>query len=208
MNATTAKIFVIEDDPGMRQSLCVVLEASGFTTQGYASAEEYLANDDSAARCIVLDLRMGPMSGLQLIQYLRGQHIEIPIIVVSGFGTVETAVSAMKLGAVEFFEKPVNPRDLIDGVKLAIANDEMRKSRETNLRAIHQRLATLSLRERELLGLLVEGKSSKQIALKLNRSVKTIENHRSSLLIKMRVQNVAALVALTVYANPSQLPPV
>jgi two-component system, LuxR family, response regulator FixJ len=144
----------------------------------------------------VLDLRLPGQSGLQLLEGLRSRHIDIPVIMISGHANVSTAVGSMKLGAVDFLEKPVQHDVLLDHVRAALAGAAARREKAGEARKIRACFAALTARERELVVALAKGKSSKMIAAEIGLSVKTVENHRSHLLEKTGAQNVAQLVTM------------
>jgi FixJ family two-component response regulator len=195
-------VFVVDDDGGMRKSLRILMESAGLQTRLFASAEELLeAQIADQHGCLVLDLRLPNMSGLQLLERLRAQRIDTPVIMLSGHGTIPTAVQGLKLGAVDFLEKPADPRLLVERVQQAIALDRTCRQKSQDLAHIHARFANLSEREREVLAALAKGKSSKMIAVEIGRSRKTVEFHRSRLLVKTGAENVADLVRMATLAG-------
>lgn len=197
-----ATVFVVDDDPGIRDSLRMVLEAAGFRVEAFESAEQFLAAyPDDPGGCIISDVRMNGMSGLELLEHLINRSVTTPVIMLTGHGDVPTAVYSMKLGAADFVEKPVQRHDLISRIRAVLADAEKRRSRHTEAAQARERLATLTARERELLRALAEGKSSKQIAAELDLSLRTVENHRAHLLAKSGAENVADLVRLSVLAE-------
>lgn len=204
MTADTEKpiVFMIDDDPGVRTSLSMTLAAAGFDVKEYPSAERFLAESTSAAvGCMVLDLRLGGMSGLELLQHMRRAEIHIPVIMITGHGDISVAVQTMKLGAVDFVEKPLNPRALVERVQTAIRGEiERREANHHRIKAA-ERLASLSVRELEVLRHLAVGRSSKQIAVDLQISANTVDNHRAHMLEKTGAENIADLVRLATLAG-------
>lgn len=192
MNAG-ATVFVIDDDPSVRDSLAALLEAEGFHVAAFEGAEAFLASWRHVPRsCLVTDVRMPGMDGLALQQALKSRGVRIPIIVVTGHGDVPLAVKAMKAGAVDFLEKPYDDVAMIEAVRAAIeANGTPATSAPAN-----GTLSMLSRREREVLDLIIEGDANKVIAFKLGISERTVEVHRARLMAKMRARSVAELVRL------------
>jgi two-component system response regulator FixJ len=195
-------VFVVDDDAGMRNSMNILLEEALLHCAAYDSAGAFLADyHRDLPGCLLLDLHMPGMSGMALIEQLRAQEHLLPVIVVSGTGTIMKVVQGMKLGVVDFLEKPVNPRALIPKVNAAIALDSKRRTDATSQAAMRRRLSHLTLREGELLELVVCGETNKSIASKLNISIKTVENHRARIMEKTGSRKVADLVRLSHLAN-------
>lgn len=207
--APVACVFLVDDDPGIRDSLQMVFAAAGLLTRAFESAEQLLTHAETssapslsgAAGCLVLDLRLGGMSGLELLQQLRARRCEIPVVMISAHGDVAAAVTSMKLGAVDFVEKPFEPHELVSRVRLALERDTQARSQAQRRDAARSRLGTLTDRERELVGWLVTGRSSKQIAALLNISIRTVENHRSHILAKVGAENIADLVRIAMISE-------
>lgn len=188
--ASTA--FLVDDDEQLRRSLEVLVRQSGLAARGFVSAEDFLAKVDARQPgCLVLDLKMPGMSGLDLLDQLRRSGYTLPVILVTGFADVPTAVRAIKQGAIDVVEKPYDPDDLLDRIRAMIDSD--RQQRFTGSR-MSTRLASLSGRQREVMQLLLAGKSTKEIAVDLNISPKTVEKHRAGLLVKMRADSVVDLM--------------
>ncbi len=195
-------VYIVDDDQAMRESLVAVLHTADLATQPFASAEEFLAHyQPSHPECMVLDLKMEGMSGTELQEHLAARCINVPIIFLSGHGDVATAVHAVKSGAVDFLEKPANPHKLVERVRSALEQDTSQHEQETQLSEFRARFETLSPREREVLELVVEGLTSKEIAAKLCRSEKTIHLHRARTMKKLGANNVADLVRLTTHSR-------
>jgi len=192
---TDQRVYIVDDDEAMRDSLLWLLESQGFAVTAYSSAEDFLAAcRDGMAGCIVLDVRMPGMSGLELYEKLNARHCTLPVIFITGHGDVPMAVSALKKGAVDFIEKPFGDKDMLRLIEQCLELD--RNNREKNQQGVAaaRRLAALTEREVEVMNLIVAGKLNKQVADVLNISIKTVEVHRSRIMNKMAVRTVAELV--------------
>jgi len=196
-------VFVVDDDAGVRKSICMALEAAQLAVRPYASAEEFLADYKNipSSGCLVLDLSMPGMSGLELLRHLRSQGMHLPVLIVSGTGTVPKAIEAMKLGVVDFLEKPADHRVVVQKVQEALAKDTMQRSSAAEIDAVRQRFAALTERERELLKLVINGRSNKQIAQDMGISIKTVANHRAHLMEKTGALNAADLTRISMIAG-------
>jgi FixJ family two-component response regulator len=202
MNTDDPKVFIVDDDPAVRRSTAMVLGAHGIQSVPFETADAFLEQFDPAQRgCVLLDLRMPGMTGEELLKTLRAGGVQIPVIVVTGHGDVPAAVRTMKLGLVDFLQKPVDQSILVEAVRTALKQDEKRRADEAVTQGATERLARLTPRERELLGFLAKGKTSKEIANALGVSVKTVDNHRAHLLTKLEASNVAELAAIAVRAG-------
>jgi two-component system, LuxR family, response regulator FixJ len=195
-------LFVVDDDRAMRESLSWLLDSVGLRVKSYATAADFLADHDPAQPgCLVLDVRMPGMSGLDLQAELARRGVELPTIVITGHAEVSMAVRAVKAGAIDFIEKPFSDQLLLDRVRQALEIDlearEVRRRREDARR----RLATLTAREREVLNLVVAGKANKEIASALGVSPKTVEVHRAHVMSKMCVDSLAELIRITLLAG-------
>ena len=195
-------VFVVDDDRAMRDSLSWLLDSVGLRVRSYATAAEFLADHDPAQPgCLVLDVRMPGMSGLDLQAELARRGVELPTIVITGHAEVSMAVRAVKAGAIDFIEKPFSDQLLLDRVRQALQIDlearDVRRRREDARR----RLATLTAREREVLDLVVAGKANKEIASALGVSPKTVEVHRAHVMSKMCVDSLAELIRITLLAG-------
>ncbi|MBI3785710.1 MAG: response regulator transcription factor [Deltaproteobacteria bacterium] len=202
--STESTVFVVDDDASMRESLCFLLQSVGLPCRTFSTAEEFLASyEASEPGCVVLDLRMPGMGGLALQDELNQRGVTIPIIFITAYGEVSTAVRALKRGAVEFLEKPFDDQTLVDQVKEALTLDlQQREADGRRARAVAL-LERLSPRQQQVMDLIVEGKSNKVIADVLNIREKTVEVHRAQLMRKLKVSTVAALLQL---AHDAQLP--
>jgi two-component system response regulator TtrR len=184
-----ATVFVVDDDPGVRRSMRWLLESDGLEVETHRTATEFLDEyDPERPGCLVLDVRMKEMNGLELQEKLVADGDCLPIIFVTGYGDVPTSVQAMKRGAVDFLEKPIADQGFVTRVHEAIDMDLRRRSMERQRRELLSRIKRLTPREREVMQGLLEGKPSKRIAAELGISVKTALRHRSRVLQKLRVQ--------------------
>jgi FixJ family two-component response regulator len=191
-------VFVVDDYAPGRRSISRLVRATGFVVAAFASAEEFLARyDPQAPGCLVLDLAMPQVSGLELQNILTEKGSPLPIIFLSAHGDIAKSVQAMKRGARDFLTKPVNDEDLLAAVRIAIEKDAALRREQAELSEIRGRLATLTPREREVLEYVVAGRLNKQIASDLGTVEQTVKVHRAHVMQKMRVQSVAELVRLT-----------
>lgn len=198
-------ICIVDDDQAVRDSLAWLVESVGLSARTFPDAPSFLAHpppDD--AGCLLLDVRMPGMSGLELQEELIRRGVGLPVIILTGHGDVPMAVRAMKQGALDFIEKPFNDQKLLDTVHRALALAREQRRREGSRQAAEQRLATLTPREREVMELVVAGKSNKEVATTLAISIKTVETHRARIMEKLEVDSLAALVRLSLAAR---LPP-
>lgn len=190
-------IFVVDDDAIVREALALLLETAGFRVSCLDSAEAFLdAWHPDRAGCLVLDMRMPGMGGEALQAELKRRNARLPVIFMSAFGDVPTTVRAMQGGAVDFLTKPVNGADLIDRVRAALAQDQSLRQAESRRQDFQARLEKLTEREREILALALAGHSSKAIAQTLGISFRTIEVHRSHILLKLDVRSLLELARL------------
>ena len=188
-------IYIVDDDEALRDSLVWLLESSGYRVLAYDSAEEFLqVYAPTMTGCLVLDVRMPGMSGLELFEELRARHCTLPVIFITGHGDVPMAVSAVKKGAVDFIEKPFSERDMLQLIADSLAAEQENRGRRQLEADTARRLAHLTQREREVLDLIIAGKLNKQIADVLGISIKTVEVHRARVMEKMEAQSLAELV--------------
>ena len=188
-------MFVIDDDPSMRDSLRSLIRSVGLQVDTFASTQDFLQHDPEAApSCLVLDVRLPGRSGLDFQQQLARSNIHTPIIFITGHGDIPMSVRAMKAGAVEFLTKPFRDQDLLDAIQLALEKDCDRRQREQDLASLRRRFETLTPRERQVLPLVVSGRLNKQIASELGTSEVTVKVHRASIMRKMQAASVADLV--------------
>jgi RNA polymerase sigma factor (sigma-70 family) len=187
-------IYLVDDDEALRDSLVWLLESQGFKVEAFASAEDFLrAWRPEFNGCLLLDVRMPGMSGLELHERLRAQYCTLPVIFITGHGDVPMAVAALKKGAVDFIEKPFNDAELLRLVSQCLAKEQEPRRRRQDAE-VSRRLDQLTQREREVLDLIIAGKLNKQIADVLGISIKTVEVHRARVMEKMAAQSLAELV--------------
>ena len=197
MTAATPTVFVVDDYAPVRNSISRLLRAAGFAVLAFASAGEFLAQyDPQTLGCLVLDLAMPALNGLELQDILAKADNLLPIIFLTGDGDIPKCAQAMKHGASDFLTKPVNDEDLLGAVRVAIEKDRTLLRKQAELTETRARLATLTPREREVLEYVVTGKLNKQIAGDLGTVEQTVKVHRSHVMQKMRVRSVAELVRL------------
>lgn len=201
-------VFVVDDNVGVRNSLRALLESAGLAVETYASGEEFLAAyDPERPGCLVLDVRLGRSSGLDLQDDLRRRKASLPIIVLTGHGNVPTSVRALKAGAVDFLQKPAPPTLLLERIRAALDSDRQARAMTTEHAVVAERLARLTPREREVMELLIAGKASKEIADAMHVSVRTVEGHRRMVLSKMDVSSAAQLVRTVLGARAADSRP-
>jgi two-component system response regulator FixJ len=192
-------VFIVDDEPAVRRSLQWLIETLPVPVQTFPSAASFLeAHPSEEPGCLILDLRMPGMNGLDLQQELIRRGFEIPVIVLTGYGDISSAIRALKSGALEFLEKPVEDDVLLDLVRRALAADAQRRRERSERDVVCERLEHLTPREREVLGLVVEGFSSREIGRQLHVSCKTVEAHRAQIMKKMGAERVVDLVRVVV----------
>ncbi|HUG22393.1 response regulator transcription factor [Piscinibacter sp.] len=196
-NDTRPTAYIVDDDEAIRTLWRWLMESNGIAVQTFATAAEFIASYRAGGlACLVLDVRLPGMSGLELQEYLKREGVEIPIVFVSGHGDVPTAVSALKGGAVDFIQKPFSYRDVLTIIQRAFERDAEIREKRARRSVVAERIAALTEREREVMHRVVEGKLNKVIADELGISVKTVEFHRAKVMEKMGADSVAALVQL------------
>jgi two-component system response regulator FixJ len=196
-NSARPTIFVVDDDSAVRDALKLLLRSVGQAVETFGSAQEFLdAYSEDRPGCLVLDIRMPGMSGLELQQRLNEKHSILPIIFITGHGDVPMAVEAMQAGAVDFIQKPFRDQDLIDRINQALEKDGSNRAALGERNDIRRRLETLTPREREVLDLVVHGKANKVIAGDLKLSQRTVEIHRARVMEKMQASSLAHLVRM------------
>ncbi|MCP4992786.1 MAG: response regulator transcription factor [Gammaproteobacteria bacterium] len=202
MNSTQSTVFIVDDDQAMRNSLKWLIESIGMPVETYESADAFIRNYyPGRAGCLLLDVRMPGMSGLDLQEYFLEQEIRIPIIIITGHGDVPMAVRAMKAGAVDFIEKPFNDELLLDSIRRALVQDQDQRSSQAERAEIATRLANLTPREHEVMEMVTSGRANKDIASALGVSAKTVEAHRARVMEKMEANSLAALVKMVISTN-------
>lgn len=202
MNRTQATVFVVDDSPGIRVALTCILEVAGYQVRAFESAERFLKEQDAEAPgCLLLDVRMPGMSGIDLQRALAVSTRRRPIIFLTGHGDIETSVQAMKMGAVDFLTKPIEDSRLFSAVDQAIGLDLAERCERAISEMVERRLLVLTQRERRVMELVIRGRLNKQIAVALEIQEKTVKVHRGRVMEKMGVHSVAALVRLVARAG-------
>lgn len=208
MTTDAPTVFVVDDDPSVRRSLGRLLASEGYQTGAYADPTQFLEQADlSGPGCLVLDLQLPGLNGLELQQLLRSTGHRLPIIFLTGHADIPASVRAMKAGAVDFLTKPVPAADLLAAVATALATDRRQQQERAELAEVRQRLATLTPREREVLQHVVTGAPNKLIAVALGAAEKTVKIHRARVMAKMQAASLPDLVRLAqrvgVIPNPA-----
>ncbi|ABC31895.1 Response regulator [Hahella chejuensis KCTC 2396] len=202
MNVMNQIVYVVEDDEAVRDSLLLLLRAEGYSTKGYSSAQSFLEEEVADLNgCLVLDIRMPGMTGMELHKKLLEMGCALPVIFVTGHGDVAMAVEAMKLGAVDFVQKPYREEDLLEKVKGALAMDAEQKEALRHKEKLRQKIESLTPRELEIMEMMIEGNANKVIAIELNISQRTVEIHRSRVMQKMGTHSLAQLVQMVLAAR-------
>lgn len=195
-------VYVVDDDSNVRTAIRQLLSSVSLAVEEFESATEFLAaHDPSHCGCLVVDLLMPGMTGLELQHELIQRGCRLPIVVMTGHADVETAVKAVKAGAFDFIEKPVPPQRLLEIVQNALLEDATRRQRHTQSNEIRSQLAALTPREKNVMQLLLDGQSTKQVALSLGIGLSTVDHHRKNLLRKMNVDSLILLARLVERLN-------
>ena len=198
MNEPAPIVFVVDDDPSVRRAIKRLIESVGLQVDLFGSAEEFLLGKrPNAPSCLVLDIRLPGISGLDFQHKLAEAKVHIPIIFVTAHGDIPMTVRAMKAGAIEFLTKPFRDQDLLDAIHLALEKNRAARQREAELVVLRERFESLTPRERELLPWVVSGLPNKQIGDTLGTSEATVKAHRSQLMRKMSASSMAELVRMT-----------
>jgi two-component system, LuxR family, response regulator FixJ len=202
MPSTSTPIHVIDDDEAVRDSLAFLLRAAEMQVKTYASAKAFLDEfPGSAFGCVITDVRMPDMNGIDLLRHLKTLNTDLPVIVITGHGEITIAVEAMKIGAADFLEKPIDDELLLASVRSALRQQDRTIERHAERAEIERRMATLSGRERDVLGALVNGRMNKQIAFDLGISPRTVEIYRANLMNKMQAASLSDLVRMALVAD-------
>lgn len=190
-------VYVIDDDPSMRRALARLMRTVGVHAEGFALPEDFLRfQRPPIPGCIVLDVRLPGSSGLEFQRELSQAKVDIPIIFITGHGDIPMSVRAMKAGAFEFLTKPFRDQDLLDAIQLAIARDRERRREREEIATLHQLLATLTARERQVMTILVTGQLNKQIGATIGTSESTVKAHRTQIMRKMQATSLPELVRM------------
>ena len=205
--AADGTVYVVDDDPAVCDSVKWLVESVGLHVQTYASAREFLAAyRDEGPGCLVLDLRMPGISGIETQEMLQEQGIDLPVLVATDHGDVPVAVRAMKLGAVDFLEKPCNDHQLLERVQRSVDLHAQQRGERSRREHARRAVDSLSPRERSVMDLIVTGKSNKEVANTLGVSPKTVESHRANVMRKVGVGSLAELVQAAVIAGVFEKP--
>jgi FixJ family two-component response regulator len=192
-------IYIVDDDPDMRESLRWLLKTVGLRTVAFSSAAEFLRGfQGGGPACLVLDVRMPETSGLDLLEEMTARGLRMPVVFITAHADVPMAVRAMKSGAVEFLEKPFNGQVLLEKVQRAVKDDAERLARQADLDRARARLETLTEKEREVLGMIQDGRPNKEIATRLEITPRAVELRRASLMKKLGVRSLPELLRLTI----------
>jgi FixJ family two-component response regulator len=202
MSPVRPAVYVVDDDPSVRVAMERLLKSVGLTVTTFASAREFLDQATPEwSGCLIVDLRMPGMGGLDLQDQLSARKVSLPVIFLTGYGTVPASVRAMKAGAVDFLEKPVDDQTLLDAVHTALERDRGARRNQAEMQGLRQRLAILTPREYEVLTFIISGRLNKQAAAELGTTEKTIKVHRARIMEKLQCASLAELVRLAAKAG-------
>jgi FixJ family two-component response regulator len=198
MSETGGLVFIVDDDASMRESLKNLIRSVGLRVEPFASAQDFLRSErPNVPGCLVLDVRLQGLSGLDLQKRMAESDIEMPIIFISGHGDIPMTVQAMKAGAVEFLTKPFRDQNLLDAIQQALERDRKAREQREEIQKLRRRFESLTQREREVMGLVVTGLLNKQIAAELGTSETTVKIHRHQVMEKMAANSLAELVRMS-----------
>lgn len=207
MSPSPATVFIIDDDDLVLGALEGLVASVGLKVETFVSARQFLSGyAPTEAGCVLVDMRLPGMSGLELQAALRERQIGLPVIMISGYGDVSSAVRAMKAGAIDFFQKPVNGQLLLEAIQRAVAASAATSRAQAEAEAVRALVTSLSRRERDVLDGVLAGEPNKRIAAKLGIAEKTVEAHRARLMSKLEARNIVELVKKVLLASPEGLP--
>ena len=201
-NSDATTVHIVDDDDAVRDSLAMLMQSVGIDARQYASATEFLdTNPADNPGCVILDVRMPGLSGLQLFKEMNRRRMSWPVLFITGHGDVPMAVEAMRDGAFDFIQKPFRENELLERVQQAIAQDRSDRVQESELTAVKERLQSLTSRERDVLQRIVDGCANKVIAIDLDISQRTVEQHRARVMEKMQARSLAHLIRMVLSAE-------
>lgn len=207
MSPSPATVFIIDDDDLVLGALEGLVASVGLKAETFGSAPQFLSGyEPTEAGCVLVDMRLPGMSGLELQAALRERQIDLPVIMISGYGDVSSAVRAMKAGAIDFFQKPINGQLLLEAIQRAVAASAASSRTQAEAEAVRALVASLSRRERDVLEGVLAGEPNKRIAAKLGIAEKTVEAHRARLMSKLEARNIVDLVKKVLLASPEGFP--
>ena len=198
-------VFVVDDDADIRDSMRMLLEVAGYKVRCFTSAKHFLIDDHPKHGCLIADVRMPDMSGLELQVEVTRRHIDLAVIIITGHGDVPLAVQAMKAGAIDFLEKPFDDDMMLASIRKAMEIGSQARSRTAESKAAKDLLSALTPRERSVLDKLVQGRSNKIVAYELGISPRTVEIHRAHIMTKMEASSLSDLVRLVMAADPDSI---